>query len=63
MKNNPDTAEMDAVKNDRFIVLSGLAMFPSLENTDVVEQIANAPPFKVFDQNYGSLPYEYEIGK
>lgn len=40
MKNNPDTAEMDAVKNDRFIVLSGLAMFPSLENTDVVEQIA-----------------------
>lgn len=23
MKNNPDTAEMDAVKNDRFIVLSG----------------------------------------
>jgi len=42
MKNNPDTAEMDAVKNDRFIVLSGLAMFPSLENTDVVEQIANA---------------------
>lgn len=44
MKNNPDTAEMDAVKNDRFIVLSGLAMFPSLENTDVVEQIANAVP-------------------
>ena len=42
MKNNPDTAEMDTVKNDRFIVLSGLAMFPILENTDVVEQIANA---------------------
>ncbi len=42
MKSNPDTAEMDAVKNDRFIIVPGLAMFPSLENTDVVEQIAEA---------------------
>jgi len=33
---------MDAVVNDRFIVVSGLAMFPSLENTDVVEQLAEA---------------------
>mgnify|MGYP002626883781 CR=1 FL=1 len=42
MKANPETAEMDAVVNDRFIVVSGLAMFPSLENTDVVEQLAEA---------------------
>lgn len=42
MKHNPETANMDAVKNDRFIVLSGLAMFPSLECLDAVEQIADA---------------------
>lgn len=42
MKSNPDTADMDAVKNDRFIILPGLAMFPSLECLDVVEQIADA---------------------
>ena len=42
MKNNPDTADMDAVKNDRFIILPGLAMFPSLECLDVVELIADA---------------------
>ena len=42
MKSNPDTADMDAVKNDRFIILPGLAMFPSLECLDVVEQIAAA---------------------
>lgn len=42
MKSNPDTADMDAVKNDRFIILPGLAMFPSLECLDVVELIADA---------------------
>lgn len=42
MKKNPDTANMDAVKNNRFIVVPGLAMFPSLENTSIVEQLANA---------------------
>ena len=42
LKSNPETAEMDAVKNDRFLIVPGLAMFPSLENTDMVEQIANA---------------------
>ena len=42
MKNNPDTADMNAVKNDRFIILPGLAMFPSLECLDAVEQIAAA---------------------
>lgn len=42
MKSNPDTADMDAVKNDRFIIVPGLAMFPSLECLDVVEQIADA---------------------
>ena len=42
MKNNPDTVDMNAVKNDRFIILPGLAMFPSLECLDAVEQIAAA---------------------
>ena len=42
MKSNPETADMDAVKNDRFIIVPGLAMFPSLECLDVVEQIADA---------------------
>ena len=42
MKKNPDTANMDAVKNERFIVVPGLAMFPSLENISIVEQLANA---------------------
>lgn len=42
MKSNPETAEMDAVKNDRFVIVPGLAMFPSLENLDVIEQIADA---------------------
>lgn len=41
LKANPETAEMDAVKNDRFIIVPGLAMFPSLGNMDVVEQIAD----------------------
>lgn len=40
LKTNPETAEMDAVKNDRFVIVPGLAMFPSLENMDVIEQIA-----------------------
>ena len=42
MKKNPDTAAMEAVKNDRFIILPGLAMFPSLESLDAVEQLAKA---------------------
>ena len=42
MKSNPETADMDAVKNDRFIIVPGLAMFPSLECLDAVEQIADA---------------------
>ena len=33
---------MEAVKNDRFIILPGLAMFPSLECIDAVEQLAKA---------------------
>lgn len=40
MKVNPATAELAAVKADRFIVVPGLAMFPSLENLDVIEQMA-----------------------
>ena len=37
---NPATMDMDAVVNDRFIVVPGLAMFPSLECMDAVELIA-----------------------
>lgn len=40
MKENPETAGMDAVANGNFIIVSGLSMFPSLENLDTVEQIA-----------------------
>ena len=32
--------DMDAVVNDRFIVVPGLAMFPGLECMDAVELIA-----------------------
>lgn len=37
-----ETAGMDAVAGDRFVIVSGLAMFPGLENLDVVEEIAQA---------------------
>lgn len=40
LKNNPATADMDAVVNERFIIVPGLAMFPSLECMDAVELIA-----------------------
>lgn len=40
LKANPATMDMDAVVNDRFIVVPGLAMFPSLECMDAVELIA-----------------------
>lgn len=42
MKSDPQTANMTAVVNDNFVVVPGLAMFPSLECFDVVEQIADA---------------------
>lgn len=42
MKTNPATMDMDAVKNDRFIIVPGLAMFPSLECMDVVELMAES---------------------
>lgn len=40
MKANPETAKMEAVQKDRFIIVSGPSMFPSLENMDAVEQLA-----------------------
>ena len=40
LKANPATMDMDAVVNDRFIVVPGMAMFPSLECMDAVELIA-----------------------
>lgn len=42
MKKNPDTANMDAVKNDRFIIVPGHTMFPCMECIDNVELVANA---------------------
>lgn len=40
LKANPATMDMDAVVNDRFIVVPGMVMFPSLECMDAVELIA-----------------------
>lgn len=40
LKTNPATMDMEAVKNDRFIIVPGLAMFPSLECMDAVELMA-----------------------
>lgn len=42
LKKNPDTASMDAVENNRFIVVPGCSMFPCMECTDMVEMIADA---------------------
>ncbi|MDY5730579.1 MAG: ABC transporter substrate-binding protein [Eubacteriales bacterium] len=42
MKKNPDTANMNAVKNDRFVIVPGHTMFPSMECIDNVELVANA---------------------
>lgn len=41
LKNNPLTAELDAVKNDRFLVIPLFSIFPGLQNVDTVENIAN----------------------
>lgn len=41
-KKSADMSDMDAVINDRFLVISGLAAFPSLESLDFVEEIAAA---------------------
>lgn len=40
LKTNPATMDMEAVTNDRFIIVPGLAMFPSLECMDAVELMA-----------------------
>ena len=42
LKNSADMGEMEAVKNDRFIIVSGLAVFPSLESVDFIEELAEA---------------------
>ncbi len=42
LKNSSDMSDLDAVKNDRFIILSGLAVFPSLESLELIEQVAKA---------------------
>lgn len=40
LKNNPLTAELDAVKNDRFLIIPLFSIFPGLQNVDVVEKIS-----------------------
>ncbi len=40
LKNHPVTREMDAVKNDRFIVLAGTEMNPSIRTIHAVEKVA-----------------------
>lgn len=40
LKNNPVTAQMDAVKNNRFITVAGGDMNPSIRTVDLAEKVA-----------------------
>lgn len=44
LKSDPVASQMDAVKNDRIIVLDAHAMDPSIRNVDALETLANALP-------------------
>lgn len=44
LKSDPVASQMDAVKNDRIIVLDAHAMDPSIRNIDALETLANALP-------------------
>ncbi|MDT1063756.1 ABC transporter substrate-binding protein [Paracoccus sp. CPCC 101403] len=44
LKSDPVTSQMDAVKNDRIIVLDAHAMDPSIRNIDALETLAGALP-------------------
>ena len=40
LRSNPVTAQMDAVRNDRFIIVAGGDMNPSIRNVDLAEKIS-----------------------
>ena len=40
MKNSPDFKDLTAVQNDNFLILSGLAVWPSLQSLDALEAMA-----------------------
>lgn len=42
LKNNPQTAELNAVKNDRIVIVPLFSVFPGLQNVDTVEAISKA---------------------
>ena len=42
LKSNPLTAELDAVKNDRFLIIPLFSIFPGLQNVNAVENISDA---------------------
>ena len=44
LKSDPVTREMDAVKNDRIVVIDGHSMDPSIRNIAALEVLANALP-------------------
>lgn len=42
LKTNPLTAELNAVKNDKFLIIPLFSIFPGLQNADTVESISEA---------------------
>lgn len=44
LKSDPVTKEMDAVKNDRIVVIDGHSMDPSIRNVSALETLADALP-------------------
>lgn len=42
LKNNPQTAELDAVKNNRFLIIPLFSIFPSIQNVNAVEAMSEA---------------------
>ena len=44
LKSDPVTKEMDAVKNDRIVVIDGHSMDPSIRNVSALEKLADALP-------------------
>ncbi|MBQ3165622.1 MAG: ABC transporter substrate-binding protein [Lachnospiraceae bacterium] len=48
LKSVPELAEVTAIKENQFLVVSVLAVFPSIQNVDVIEYLANG----IQNQNY-----------
>lgn len=51
LKSQPELADITAIKENRFIAVSMLAIFPSLQNVDVIETISDG----IQNENYVSL--------